>query len=574
MTTSLVDAQSVLAIDIGAINTRALLFDVVDGQYHFVAAAVMPTTVYAPYYDATEGLHLALNKLQEITGRAFLDDNANLIIPSNNECQGADRLVVTVSAGPELRMVTAGLLTDVSLDSAQRLAATTYGRVVDSVGLNDRRSTEVQIDAILRAKPDLVVIAGGADNGATRSVMKLIDLAALVCRLLPSDSRPEVVYTGNQALEKRVSETLGKWTRVHLAPNIRPSIDSEDLRPAQDTLATVISGLRVRQMGGLEPLAQWSSTPPLPTSHAFGRLIRILSRTSGAKGVLGVDLGANSTSLAIGNAGKLALHVLSPFGTGQGVLAALQGRLEDIIQWLPLHVPDESVRDAIWQKSFFPSLLPLTGEALAIEQAVARQLLRQALQQAAARWPTFNGGYDQVIASGAALTGAASPGQSLLMLLDALQPAGIVNFLLDVNHISPALGAISAFNALLPVQVMDTGAYLNLGTVISPVSTARYGTTLLKVGLDYGDGNVTRIEIKQGTLTVLPLAPGQAARLELEPQRRGVEIDPRRKDAARRYNVVGGACGLVIDARGRPLALPPDAPRRREMIKKWSLALN
>ena len=33
--------------------------------------------------------------------------------------------------------------------------------------------------------------------------------------------------------------------------------------------------------------------------------------------------------------------------------------------------------------------------------------------------------------------------------------------------------------------------------------------------------------------------------------------------------VTGGAMGVVIDARGRPLNLPSDPVRRRELIKKW-----
>ena len=54
--TSLVDAESVLTIDIGSVNTRALLFDVVDGQYHFLAGAVAPFTGGAPFFDISEGV--------------------------------------------------------------------------------------------------------------------------------------------------------------------------------------------------------------------------------------------------------------------------------------------------------------------------------------------------------------------------------------------------------------------------------------------------------------------------------------------------------------------------------------
>jgi hypothetical protein len=33
--------------------------------------------------------------------------------------------------------------------------------------------------------------------------------------------------------------------------------------------------------------------------------------------------------------------------------------------------------------------------------------------------------------------------------------------------------------------------------------------------------------------------------------------------------VSGGALGVIIDGRGRPLALPDDPVRRRELVKKW-----
>jgi hypothetical protein len=33
--------------------------------------------------------------------------------------------------------------------------------------------------------------------------------------------------------------------------------------------------------------------------------------------------------------------------------------------------------------------------------------------------------------------------------------------------------------------------------------------------------------------------------------------------------VEGGALGLIIDARGRPIALPADAEKRRAKIQQW-----
>ena len=49
MPTSLVQNESILAIEVGAAVTRAVLFDVVEGQYRFVAAGQAPTTAEAPF---------------------------------------------------------------------------------------------------------------------------------------------------------------------------------------------------------------------------------------------------------------------------------------------------------------------------------------------------------------------------------------------------------------------------------------------------------------------------------------------------------------------------------------------
>jgi hypothetical protein len=44
MTSTVMDAVSILALDLGSANTRANLFDVADGQYRFIASGVAPST--------------------------------------------------------------------------------------------------------------------------------------------------------------------------------------------------------------------------------------------------------------------------------------------------------------------------------------------------------------------------------------------------------------------------------------------------------------------------------------------------------------------------------------------------
>jgi hypothetical protein len=68
-------------------------------------------------------------------------------------------------------------------------------------------------------------------------------------------------------------------------------------------------------------------------------------------------------------------------------------------------------------------------------------------------------------------------------------------------------------------------------------------------------------------LTLLPISLGRKARLRLE-YSNDTEIGMGHSGISS-LNVVGGVLGTIIDARGRPLILPVDAARRRDLIKKW-----
>jgi hypothetical protein len=569
MVNPILDAETVLAIDIGSIHTRGLLFDLVAGQYRFVSASRVPSTARAPFFDISEGIYQAVQSLQELTSRYILDDT-RLIIPADEYGRGIDQLVMTFSTPQALKVVIMGLLEDVSLESARRLVNSAHCQIVEEIGINDRRKPSLQIDSLVKANSDLVLIAGGTDNGATRSILKLVDLLSLALQVLPRADRPLVIYAGNQALAETVQELLGDHTEVQIAPNIRPQIDHEDLGPAQQILSEAIRQIRIRQIGGLQSYSAICSDEPGQSSQAFGRMIRFLSQINNPqKGVLGIDLGASSTTIAAAREGNLEL-IVSPIGLGAGLARALEENpLESITRWLPIHLPDSVVRDMLAQKTLFPEMMPSTPEALAVEQAVARQVVATAMRKLPR---TFASSYEPILASGPVLT-QSTPGQCLMMLLDSIQPGGVTTFVLDPHGLTPALGAIARFNSILPVQVIESNAFINLATVIAPVSNAKYGTPILQVRVEYDAGEDLIIDVLQGTLTPLPIQPGQTVKIHLRPLR-PLSLDPNQRDYPRSYKIIGGLCGAVIDTRGRPIQLPKDAARRRDMLKKWAMAIN
>jgi len=178
---------------------------------------------------------------------------------------------------------------------------------------------------------------------------------------------------------------------------------------------------------------------------------------------------------------------------------------------------------------------------------------------------------DLILAGGGVLSEGTSLGQSLLLLLDAIQPVGIMPILLDQNNLLPLLGVASSRNHYLPVQVIESGAFIGLGTVVSVIASANYGDQILRAKLTYNDGTEARAEVKFGGLELLPLPAGQNARLTLQPLHRAdAGLGPGKGGVV---PVTGGALGVVIDARGRPLPLPSDPVRRREIMKRWSYAV-
>ena len=206
MPASLVQGDSLLAVNIGAANTRAVLFDVVEGEYRLLASASAPSTVEAPFQDVSAGVCNAINDLQTVTGRTLLNADRRLITPTQLDGSGVDAFVSTLSAGPALKIAVVGLLDDVSLESALRLAEMTYSRVVDLVGLNNHRKADQQIDTLLRLQPDIVIITGGMDGGASRSVHKMLEPVGLASYLLPQEKRPAVLFAGNQKLDYEVKD--------------------------------------------------------------------------------------------------------------------------------------------------------------------------------------------------------------------------------------------------------------------------------------------------------------------------------------------------------------------------------
>ncbi len=573
------ESDTLLAVDVGSVHTRATLFDVVEGHYRLVATGKSRSTSGPPLFDIREGVRNALDEIHDVTGRVLIDQTESLIMPTTGEGAGVDVFVATTSAGPKVRTVLVGLMPNVSLQSARRLAASTYLEVVEEVGLMDRRRDDEKIDVILRARPDLMIVVGGTDGGAAESVMEMVDLVRITAGLFPDGERPQVVFAGNRTLAAPVTERLGDGGQVTLTPNVRPSLGQEELAPARLRLAEAIAEARSDRVTGFDELLHWSGGYLVPTADAFGRVVRYLSQVYDPdKGVLGVDTGGTHTTVAAAFNGDLRLTVRSDLGLGTSLAGLLRHRtVEDVLRWMPIKISTQAVSDYIHNKVIHPGTVPTLKRDLFLEFALVRELIRTGIALSRSSWPDVESGggswlmppLEPILAGGGVLARAPHPGYAALALLDAVQPVGITTLVLDPHGLSAALGAAAGPLPMATVQVLNSGNFVSLGTVVAPVGRGRPGQPVLHVRMDPEDGGESlEGEANLGQLIVLPLRQGQHARLTLRPER-GFDVGFGGTGQAGALRVGGGAVGVMIDARGRPLQLPSKPSTRVEVNRKW-----
>ncbi|HKZ44379.1 MAG TPA: glutamate mutase L [Anaerolineales bacterium] len=576
-----VETESILAIDLGLCNTRAFLFDLVDGNYRLIAFAVSPSTTIAPLNDPRIGVFEVIAQLEKNAGRQLLSSNKTLISPSGGG-NGIDCLINVYSAGPAFRTVLVGLVKDDSLKSIRNLADTAYTEVVDCLSMGDQRKPDEWIDTIIKIHPDTILIAGGTDNGASISMRRLADYVGLACYLIPAAERPSILFTGNQALADGIKESFGSLaSSVRVSSNIRPFGNVEDLQPAAKDLSEMITQVNRNRSPGFEELYAWSGGYTLPSCYAHGRMVRFMSKAFELnKAIMAVDLGASAATISFGFNGQLIQGVYPQFGLGNALIHLLDiTPLESVTRWLTVDISPDYVQNYLNQKGQYPSSIPVTREDMVLEQAVARQVLSLAVEQLRKKIPSeiprlfeFTLPYcEPILVSGSVLLNAPAFGQTLLILLDSLQPVGTTTFILDPNHLLPILGAVADVNPSVPVQVLESGVFEGLAFVVTPVSNARQGTPLLSGSLITNDGNTLTFEIDQGTFEVLPLPIGKSARLLLEPRFHvDVGFGYGKKGEV---EVSGTHLGVVFDARGRPLLLSGNDNTRREMMNKWIWSL-
>lgn len=590
--------RSILATDCGSTTTKAIFIELVDGVYRLACRGEAPTTVEAPFEDVTMGARNSIREIEELIGRTFQDENG-IITPQRDEKVGVDIYLSTSSAGGGLQMMVAGVVKQMTAESAERAALGAGAIVMDAIAINDGRLPYQKIQRIRQLRPDMILMSGGIDGGTITHVVELAELisAAEPRPRLGIGFKLPIIYAGNKEARKHIENTLGEKTDLRIVDNLRPVLEREILGPAREEIHNLFMEHVMAQAPGYNKLMSWTDVPIMPTPGAVGRMIETTSKQKNMS-VVGVDIGGATTDVFSVFADTFNRTVSANLGMSYSICnVMLESGLENIMRWVPFDIDAADLRNRIRNKMIRPTTIPQTMQELIIEQAIAREALRLAFQHHKSLAVGLRGvqttrdiseAFEQsasgatlvnlrdlgmIVGSGGVLSHAPRRVQSALMMLDAFVPEFVTQLAVDSIFMMPHLGVLSTVNPEAAQQVFDRDCLIRLGTAIAPVGVAKEGEECVTVKVTTSSGKTHEVKAVYGSMHLIPLAEDETADVIARPSR-NFELG-KGKGHEIHVKVEGGVVGLIIDARGRePLGLPTDKKQRIRKLVEWIKALD
>ena len=450
--------SAALLIDFGSTYTKLRAVDL--DQRRILGAGQGPSTVAS---DIMVGMKAALQDLERRLG-------------------GLPRFryrLASSSAAGGLRMVTIGLVRELTAEAARRAA---LGAGAKLVGTFAQRLTRGDIGAIVTLAPDILLLAGGTDGGNSDVILHnaaALGRSALSC---------PIVLAGNRgATDAALALLAGK--DVIVTENVMPEFNVLNIEPARVAIRQVFID-RIVHAKGIDRAQAEFDRMLMPTPAAVLEGARLLA--DGCEGVSGlgpllvIDPGGATTDVHSITSGEPSLPGVIVQGLPEPrVKRSVEGDLgmrhnvANIVEVAGLAPARVAVLVAEIAQDV--ERLPRATEEIALDQALARAAVAQAVMRHCGTVETIytvmgpvsvQHGKDfsmvgTVIGTGGALVHSSDPGAVLAMALaepsapQSLRPRR-PKLLLDRGYLLYACGLLGAVDppaalglALANLQPLD-----------------------------------------------------------------------------------------------------------------------
>ncbi len=254
--------KAALLIDFGSTYTKLRAVDV--ERATILGAGQGPSTVGT---DITVGMRAALADLERHIG----------VLPAF-----AYRLACSSAAGG-LRMVTVGLVRELTAEAARQAALGAGARLVGTFAY---RLTAADVSRIEELAPDILLLAGGTDGGNSEVILHNADALGRSRLACP------IVLAGNRSAMDQCRERLAGRT-VIVTENVMPEFNVLNIEPARGAIREVFID-RIVHAKGIDRAQAMFDRVLMPTPAAVMEGARLLADGCDGSAGLGDAAGRGS----------------------------------------------------------------------------------------------------------------------------------------------------------------------------------------------------------------------------------------------------------------------------------------
>jgi len=575
--------ESLVVADLGRGTSRAYLLEQVAGAFRFVAKAEGPTTGDRPYEDLTVGWQRLIAQLEWESGRR-LGERDGLLMPQQERGDGVDGLIVCATTGEPLRVAVleagSSPVTGPLLEGLRRAYTRVFHAVAPSRS-KDGAWGVTQAEALRRFRPDTVIVVIGADEGGGAARV------AQVARQIGGAPTSSATFSAASPRSSGVARAVVVAEPNHqsaFAGAFGTKIDTRMVAPGEKSAGELASEIERELLDAYRAQMQTADFAevtrdavgvPMVRAQAVDLVNRYIARAFGRRVItIGIDDGAH-VHWAAGD--QTAVSTLPHLDLGPMITGLTAREVADAARWLPFATTEDELISWVLNRAVRPWTAPHDPRDVLIDQAMARQVARRALGDISRSYPLALPGADLVI-GGRWFARGADAGSTALALLDSIDVVpdhGVLDLAIDQDGLMAVAGALGAIDPALAADIFEYDGLTHLGSAVVIGGTAHDGDLACRGELQYESGETVSFSVASGQLEVLALRAGETATLVLRPERRfSVGGHPSGKSVTLSDNrrIIGGAVGLIVDARGRSLGFGPAA--RPAKVKRWLEAVN
>ncbi len=550
-----------LLVDIASNVTKAILIQ----DQHITEITKTKTTVDEPTLDVTVGVADAIKQIEQ-------EKDIKLI--QGDRVDPSVKLLCSSNASGGLHMIVTGVIGNISGESAQRAALGAGALLIDTFSKDDDRPGYQKVITMRTMKPDILLMSGGTDGGATSQVFEMADI------IKDSDIKPRfgqeyhlpVIYAGNVSIQEEVDSILGKnGYALKMVENVRPLINKENLGPARESIYDAYMEHVIIHSPGYSKLAKWTDERIVPSQAMVGKLLYEYAQHNGVN-LIAADIGGDTTDIYSVYNGVFNRSLNAGIGLTYGISNIVnEAGIDKVLRWLPSGMDERTVRNIIGNMMIKPHQ-DLSTEERQIQLAISREAIRLGLDKhkiIASRLKgvvidrTLSDMFDQaleptlinmmktdmIMGKGDAFQ-SQTVEESMMILTDSLQPTGVTELYLDPDNLSAPLGNLLEYDKKTALELFAMRALNFIGTCIAPSGELKEGSEALRMEFIKPDGEKSIHSFSYGEITVVPMRDSDTLEVNLIPVK--MDVGAGRGKMLKRQ-IRGGKLGLIVDTRGRPI---------------------